>query len=265
MLSNEFLEKLIMLHNDGGKHSNYQNFPKFVVDKFGIEADIDENWRGDSARFTFINDNVSFGYNYKVLDVGANTGRFCLDLAYNNKDSIFYAYELNKNYIECINLIKEEFDLKNVYSEAISVGLNDIEKVPCFDIIFHMNVLHHAGVDFDIDIYKNFCNFKEYSIEYLSKLSRKCNTLIFQTGYNLGGNKNNPIILPNDIKGMIDFEIDIFKNSNFEVEKMALYNYDNKQYVLYENNKFIEKLTSSKCSEFYKRPIFILKSIQKEK
>lgn len=261
MLTNDFIEKLKILHNDGGKHSNYQNFPVFLSDKLGIKADIDEDWRGDSARFRFIEENLCFENEYKILDIGSNTGRFCLDLAYKHRNSIFYAYELNKNYIEYINLIKNEFNLNNIYAEAISVGLNDICSLQYYNIIFHMNVLHHAGVDFDVDTYKSFSNFKDYSIEYLSKLSKKCSKLVFQMGYNHGGNKNNPIVKPYNINEMLNLEINIFKESNFRIEKIAIYNSKNKKYMLTEENRITDDLFDSTYSEFYRRPMFILKSI----
>ncbi|MPN46493.1 hypothetical protein SDC9_194079 [bioreactor metagenome] len=59
---------------------------------------------------------------------------------------------------------------------------------------------------------------------------------------------------------MLNLELSIFKESNFKIEKTAIYVAESKQYVFLEEKQIDNNMFDSKYSEFFRRPIFILKS-----
>ena len=268
MYQDKLKEKILNDYLDGGKHSQYQNFPKFVSDEFGIVADIDETWRGDTARYDYISKYLEQIQYESLVDIGANTGKFCLELAHTNKDKTFFAYEINSNYIDLINCIKQYFDMNNIKAINEAADKEGLSKIEECDVMLHMNVLHHAGVDFDARYVMDIEMFEEYAVEYLKLLSDKCNRLVFQLGYNWGGNKERPIVDTNNISGMIKFGKMISENSDWTIERVALYNRKECKYVEVDGNNYIkdiERLDMINNSEFYKRPIFILKSKKRNK
>lgn len=267
MLSKEIQQKIIQFYSDGSKHSNYQNYPDFVAKAIGKTADINEDWRGDSARFSYLSTHLNFQKDCLVGDIGANTGKFCLDFAYQYPDTNFAAVEINQHSCEFIEMIIDAFALKNIKIYNQSAELNYLSTLPYFDIAFHMNVLHHSGVDFEQEKIKDTIQLQQYIVSYLSKFSEKCTILVFQLGYNWGGNKAHPIVSPDAPLEMIAYQKQLFLESNWEIEKMALFHYQTKQYHTINSNCSIEELKTiltefsfEKNSEFYKRPLFLLKS-----
>jgi hypothetical protein len=153
--------------------------------------------------------------------------------------------------------------MNNIEALNISAGLNEINQIPKCDIMLHMNVIHHAGVDFDKEIISSIQHYIEYVTEYLKRLSSKCNRLVFQMGYNWGGNKKTPIVEVSNIIKMIELQVDIFKSSGWRVSTMGLYDNLECKYVSRQINKdglenTVKQLKMDMNSEFYKRPLFIL-------
>lgn len=268
------LVELKNLYEDGSKHSVYQNIPKFVSDRIEYKVQLDENWRGDTSRLTYINDklkNIDFNL---IGDIGANTGYFSLSLANEMKDKKVISYEINNNHVEFINTIKENFNLENIQTINKGVDLEGIDYLREVDIYMLLNVIHHAGVDFDVNLDVSNLNFKQYANQYLEKLKNKCKILIFQMGYNHGGNKLKPIISPSEIKKMFDYQIDLIQETEWKIMDIAYATNRDKEYKslleygidIGEFNKYdvelfnayLEEYKVYNNSEFYKRPIFIL-------
>lgn len=267
MITHEMKDKILNYYSDGSKHSNYQNFPNFITRELGITALKDENWRGDSKRYQFIKENIIFPIGAIVGDIGANTGRFCLDFAMENKQSNFVAIEINENNANFIKMICDMFHIDNVKVINESAGLENIDKLPNLDIAFNMNVLHHSGVDFENSRVGNANELKNYIITYLKKCKEKCDIIVFQIGYNWGGNKSTPIVSPDHISEMIEYQKDIFLQSGYEIVNIGLYHNIKKEYINVpvkstkeQLQKFINDFSMNLNSEFYKRPLFIIKN-----
>lgn len=272
-------DKLTELYNDGSKHSRYQNIPEFVKKEIGYTEKIDENWRGDTARFDYLSKTVSFANGLKIGEVGANTGFFILSLAQANPFSMFYAYEINDKHAEFILDIADAFTMTNVFVKSFGVDLAGIENLEELDILLNYNVLHHAGVDFDTDKIATVEEYEAYAVEYLRRMKDKVKKMVFQIGYNWGGNKLKPIIALQDDAEKIAFTTRIFKMAGWEIEDISLHTRDNdileyiplKHEVIIElnnasigsekdivvNNLDLQRM--SNYSEFYRRPIFIVK------
>jgi hypothetical protein len=265
-------KKLADLYNDQTKHARYQNIPEFVCQALNYSESIDENWRGDSARYQYLLKEFSLGAEHVFGDIGANTGFFSLSLAHMMKRSQFYAYEMNKNHTRFMELIKDHFYMENIRVIPQRVNLSGIEDLPVHRVLINFNVLHHAGVDFDKKSVMDESNFTDYAQIYLSKLRSKTSMMYFQMGYNWGGNKKKPIVQVDDQEAMVCYEVDILKQSGWEIIKIALFNYEDKQYhnlspstVEAVRNKedgglgkIIELFQIGQASEFYKRPLMLV-------
>lgn len=274
-------EKLEALYNDGSKHSRYQNIPEFVRNELEYTEIIDENWRGDTARYTYLTENLQFGGGKSIGEIGANTGFFTLSLAHANPSSTFYAYEINGTHAAFIQDIGESFQMNNLIVKAQGVDLEGIALMEHHDILLNYNVLHHAGVDFDTDKISTVEDYESYATEYLKRMAGKTKLMVFQIGSNWGGNKQKPLIPLSDDAEKIAFNARLFKNAGWKIvdislhtrldgvlayraipsEVLALLN----ACPVGEEKALVEKLVDlsevPNFSEFYRRPIFIVESI----
>ena len=279
MSKQKLKQKLKLLYRDSSKHSSYQNVPAFVKNELGYVEKINEEWRGDSARIFYILKQLDFSPGFTVGDIGANTGFFSLSLANQFKKTNFIAYEINKNHFEHVRLIVNYFNLNNLNVVKLLINKNNIIKLCYHDILLHLNVLHHAGFDFDKKLEKNLNVFEKYALDYLSKIRCKTKLLVFQMGSNWGGDKNIPIVESDDDVGKIIYISNLFARSGWLVKKIAVATRNSLNTIVYENlpQNIIRKLQSFQYpdnlsmiiknlnpgqfnGEFYRRQIFICDS-----
>lgn len=265
---------------DNSKHSHYQNIPQFVKEAMEYSETIDENWRGDTARYKHILDVVNFSKNLKIGDIGANTGFFSLSLAHRFPNIEVTAYEGNPNHVRFIELIRNAFELKNLFMKNEYIDFEGISYLGNQDLLLNLNVLHHAGVDFDKDKIGSVDKLFNFAVSYLSKLKEHTKEIIFQMGYNWGGDKTKPIVNLQDDLGKIKYSAELFIQSGWKITNIALcgkrdevISYRNLPSELIEylnkginDSKMEDELKNSilsvkpeMLSEFYRRPIFILK------
>jgi len=273
-------EKLEALYNDGSKHSRYQNIPEFVRNELGYTETIDENWRGDTARFKYLMNALSFGGGKSIGEIGANTGFFILSLAHANPSSTFYAYEINSTHAAFIQDIGDSFQMKNLVVKAQGVDMEGIAAMDNHDILLNYNVLHHAGVDFDTDKIASVKEYEAYATEYLKRMAGKTKKMVFQIGSNWGGNKLKPLIPLSDDAEKIAFNARLFKNAGWKIVDISLhtrlsgsleYRALTADFLQQINEcpigeekalveKFVDLTEFPSFSEFYRRPIFIVES-----
>jgi hypothetical protein len=193
-MTNHIKTELQTLYADASKHSTYQSIPDFVSAELGYSETIDEQWRGDKSRLIYLlaarqpADGEHWG------DFGANTGFFTLSLAKLYPRARFTAIEANPNHALFIQRIAEYFNLTNVSVIDRAIGMRELLEIPCFDFLLHLNVLHHAGHDFDRDLLELREDFPAYATRYLDLLRSRARGLLFQLGSNWGGDKTQPII-----------------------------------------------------------------------
>lgn len=186
--------ELEKLYADASKHSVYQNIPDFVSTKLGYAVSIDEGWRGDRPRLAFLLAHKEPKPGETWLDFGANTGFFTLSLAHRFPDSRFVAVEANPNHARFIERVVQHFDMSNVEVIQRAVGLCELPTLPRTDFMLHLNVLHHAGHDFDAKLVPERSSFAEYAGRYLSNLRKVTSAMLFQMGSNWGGDRNEPLV-----------------------------------------------------------------------
>ena len=277
----ELKKKLDSLYNDNSKHSNYQNIPYFVSETIGYDVIINEEWRGDSARYKYLLDELEFTNGCQVCDLGANTGFFSLSLSYKFPNVNVTAFEGNKNHVEFMQMIKNYFCIYNLKIENVYIDFRYLERLSNYDIMLNLNVMHHAGVDFDKTLV-SFDSFKEYAIKYLKKVSTKTNALVLQMGFNYGGDKSVPIVELSDDIGKMIFIRSICKGTGWTFKKVAYIHRDEEGNLGYRNvphhivesiwnsdssavafEEYLSNLNLYNYSEFYRRPIVILENLHK--
>ncbi len=190
----ELREELHRLYADASKHSRYQSVPDFVSEALGYQEAIDQGWRGDRPRLAYLAERHRPKAGERWGDFGANTGFFTLSLAHRHPDSHFVAIEANPNHARFIRQIVEQFGLGNVEVLEAEIGLRTLPRLPRMDFLLHLNVLHHAGSDFDADLVGSVEDFPEYAARYLTSLRGRARRMLFQLGSNWGGDRRRPLV-----------------------------------------------------------------------
>src|SRR3546814_246946 len=107
---------------------------------------------------------------------------------------LFIAVEANANHARFIELVANYFEIRNVRVLNRAVGLFDLPTLPHSDFMLHLNVLHHAGHDFDTKHISDISSFQNYSRRYLASLRRITDAMLFQIGSNWGGDRKQPLV-----------------------------------------------------------------------
>lgn len=179
------IEKLIDLINTDGKHASYQELPSILTNRYGdLLKEMDWNpSRLDTPRLRWVTDALGVNKLNKIVDIGANTGFFSFELI-KKFGATCTAYEPHVPHANAMSLIKEICNIgdPNFKVESTGVSINDIKNIEGGDLLVFLNVLHHAGDDFDADKVRSIADWKEYSEDYLKQLSFKFNFMFFQLG-----------------------------------------------------------------------------------
>jgi hypothetical protein len=219
--SRELRDRLRYLYGRQSKHSAYQSIPGFISEILGYQEDIRKDWRDDRNRYDFILSQISPKPNEEWVDFGANTGFFTYSLAHQFPETNFLAIEANPDHASFLDEVRQAFGIKNVRISSDSIGLDDLDKLSQADVMLHLNVLHHAGADFDAHHVTDRTSFLDYAIRYLTGLKMATRILVLQVGLNLWGNKGLPIFPITDSLGTLKSLISLIRSSGWEVRSMA--------------------------------------------
>jgi hypothetical protein len=273
----ELKAELRKLYSDASKHSVYQNIPDFVSSELGYTETIDETWRGDRPRLAYLIESRTPISGEKWIDFGANTGFFTLSLARQFPQVMFTAVEANPNHARFIALVARYFELSNVDVIQRAIGLEDLDKLPQSDFLLHLNVLHHAGHDFDAALVIDINAFDNYAHRYLESLRERTRSLFFQMGSNWGGDKTQPLVEMRDDFRKLETFAAWLRKTGWRLDSVAYPSHDDSGRVRYDN------LASDACQmlgeenqsrhvvqaalegfdldrfpgEFYRRPLFL--------
>jgi hypothetical protein len=271
------LAKLDSLYHDQTKHAVYQDVPDFVREALGYAVATNEQWRGVGSRWEYMRTHLDFTHE-RVLDVGANTGFFTLSLAKAHPTAVCTALEGNSNHAEFIQEVAAHFNLHNVRILRQYLDFASLEQLGLYDTVLLNNVLHHAGVDFDRGLVQTRQKLFDYLVDYLGKLKNHCRRLVFQMGYNWGGNKQQPVVALADDPGKCLYVSRALRQAGWNLAALALpYRIDGRMPVEHRDapkdvvdaanagdevllRKRIEQTLDPavpEFSEFYRRPIFV--------
>lgn len=216
-----FKAELAGLYADLSKHSIYQSVPGFVAEAIDYHVEINEEWRGDRVRLDYILSRLSDRDGKRWGDFGANTGFFSLSLAHADPDRKVVAIEANPNHATFIRRIADAFELENLEVIGRSIASDDLVSLPRQDVLLHLNVLHHAGADFDVGRVTGPGDFLPYARAYLERLHAATRTLVFQVGTNLWGDKARPIIDYRDDAAKLALLAQLLDDSGWKIDDVA--------------------------------------------
>jgi len=267
------IDELRKLYSDESKHSRYQSIPDFVAAATGYEESLNEEWRSDKPRYQLIKDWLPAKREFSLLDIGANTGFFSLSIAHDFPKSRVTACEVNATHAKFINRVIEHFGLPNISVLCKSADLGGIGGLEPHEIMLNMNVLHHAGCDFDSGCISSPEELSNYGERYLTSCRLVAQRLVFQMGYNWGGNKKTPIVPGLDHGRKLLFSRDLLRSTGWDIESIAVaekpiesdpISYGPLPSEYWANNEHDEPIQNYLTgagfrhvwSEFFRRPIF---------
>ena len=172
-----------------GKHALYQMLPPAYPGPRPVATEGMP--RLDDRRFEYLRAHLPVSLaGERVVDIGANIGYFSFRLATELGASVV-AYEPHAPHAKAMELIRAacrlepgEFEVRNR-----GVALADVDEIPPARLVLLLNVLQHAGQDFDAREVPAIGRWREYAVEYLRRLRRRAQTLFFQLGYTWLGSR----------------------------------------------------------------------------
>lgn len=206
------------------RHFFYQKIPDFISGKRNtLKTDQDEMRLKWFLKFFKTK-------NLKLLDIGSNFGYMCLNLSKRKKYQCT-GYESEEQVHKFASKLKKKSRLKNIFFFNRKLKFSDLNNLKEYDIVFLLNVLHHAGHTYDKNKVKNSNNWINYTINYLKKIKKKSRYIFFQTGNSNFGiqyfnNKNTFRIIPQIMEksGWKIKKIGIVENFNSKILSYKTYN-----------------------------------------
>lgn len=170
------------------KFRRYQTLPDFLLRDLGLDPQdyTSEQLAWDAPRYDWIVDNLPPGVN-RVTELGSSLGYFCLRLAHDQGLSAT-GYEPVSAYTEVCNLFSDfaGLDDRLTFRDDPAI-LEFLVNLPAADLLISLNVMHHAGNIFDGEIVNQRGGWRNYALEYLSRLTEKASHLAIQTGNSARG------------------------------------------------------------------------------
>ena len=166
-MSPELANELHALYQEPSKHHGYQSVPDFVTAAINYREPIDQSWRGDRCRLDYLLRALPFEHLTSVTDIGANTGYFSLSLAHAFPHLQVTACEPDRAHAKFLRTIASAFSLTNLDVIPKGVTLRALSGFQPKDAVLLLNVLHHAGYDFDPSLPRTVAAFTEYATSAL--------------------------------------------------------------------------------------------------
>jgi hypothetical protein len=220
MIAKEQQTQLLALLQEGSKHGSYQMLPPCVASlEEGLPRSSGTS-RWDDRRYEWFERAMDLPLaDRTVLDIGANIGYFSLRLAGEHSASVL-SYEPHAPHARAIAFLRGfcGLDPDRVRIEPRGVGLRDIPSLPKASLIVLLNVLQHAGQDFDADLVPSIAHWRRYAVEYLHALRGRAPRLFFQLGYTWLGSRGK-LCKDADI---IDFTLSLVTEAGWRVGRCGL-------------------------------------------
>lgn len=211
------LDKLNELLITKSKHGNYEMLPPALLKVEPALSTYSSSNRLDQQRYDWFSNKINLeGKN--LLDIGANIGYFSLRLA-TEHNTVVPAYEPFEPHSRCIELSKRILNLTDDEFTVLNEGIS-LEKMSTLkrvDIILFLNVIQHAREDYDAERVQCLADWREYAVQYLSKLKEVGEYLVFQMGYTWLGHKDK---LCKD-KDILDYAVKLLLDSGWSIISCA--------------------------------------------
>jgi hypothetical protein len=166
------------------KLGNYSRLPKRLEEKYNLKTNsIKEDEFGAEPRIKLMQELFSGKKFNSLVDIGGNNGFFSLQLIDDSIASKSTIFDVNDSALSFGKKIASELNLTDK-SEFIKkeINLSSINDLPNSDMVFCLNLIHHAGVLFDVEIVKKI-GWEKYSEEFLSILRKKYKSAVIGVGF----------------------------------------------------------------------------------
>lgn len=176
-------DELIDLLSTDSKHATYQMLPPCVELRDDRLTALVGTERRDRRRYDWLSSHVG-ALQGTAVDIGANLGYFSFRIL-QDFDVAVIAYEPHRSHARAICVIRDlcGIERNRLAVTSRAVGLREIATLPTSDLLIMLNVLHHAGEDFDRNLVTDLRQWRPYAIAYLSELRTRSRLLFFQMGY----------------------------------------------------------------------------------
>jgi len=123
---------------------------------------------------------VSLG---RIADLGGNSGFFSLSLADSGMATVATVYDTNSSALRAGREMSRALDIEGrVAFEEGPVTLDFVCAMQHIDTVLCLNLIHHAGVLFDVDLVHSI-GWEEYARQWLLALRGKATNLIMSVGF----------------------------------------------------------------------------------
>lgn len=218
-IDRDLIREVRALYFDGSKHAVYQTLPRFAVERLGMNFEIEQEWRSDRARYSALTESPGV-FAGSVIDIGANVGFFGLSLAYDFSIPV-YCFEPNEKYCTLMRKLAKLAPLEHFEVVAQSVTPSSMDMLPQASTALLLNVLHHAGHDFDRERVNTVGDLPAYFEEWAAGLREHVENLVVQVGYNWGGDNRTPIVRVGDRLALCELVGEPFVRQGWEVDRIA--------------------------------------------
>lgn len=228
------LDELKELLITKSKHGNYGMLPPALLKVDPSLSPYSNSNRLDQQRYDWFSKKINFE-GKKLLDIGANIGYFSLRLA-TEHNTIITAYEPFEPHARSIELSKRILGLTDNEFTIINKGVSfeEISSLRKVDIILFLNVLQHAGEDYDAEHVRSLVNWREYAVKYLNNLKKVGEYLIFQMGYTWLGHEGRFC----EDKDILDYTMKILSDAGWSIVSCGtVVDLHNPTYADYQLNK----------------------------
>jgi hypothetical protein len=119
----------------------------------------------------------------QLVDLGGNSGFFCLSLVDSGTASRSAVYDVNIRALSAGRAMAQALGLdKRIEFVGQKVDLNFVRSMPCADTVLCLNLMHHAGTNFDAD--EVACSGWEcYTEHWLAEFRKKFRLAIVSLGF----------------------------------------------------------------------------------
>jgi hypothetical protein len=167
------------------QHGNYQEIPPSIPVHLRERLPDYPKTRLDSARYNWL-DSYGVFTSKRILEIGANLGYFSIRAA-SERNARAVAYEPDNVLASAMGIIAKLSSVEDrVEIRSEEVTLCKWPELPCSDLVINLNVIHHAGRDFDTELVQTAEDWQSYAVKYLERLSTVAPLMVFQTGYTWG-------------------------------------------------------------------------------
>lgn len=176
------MDELLVVPKVFANTKDYTQLPERLTKLYGEDYKKNDEF-GVIDRFIVIKEVLRETPLGNMADLGGHSGYFSLSFVDEGMASFSTVYDLNEKALEMGKKMSGALGLseKVIFIEQ-GISLDFIKNMEPVDTVICLNLIHHAGMLFDVDVVSSM-GWDEYARQWLTALRNKCNLLIFGVGF----------------------------------------------------------------------------------